>query len=194
MPERIGILGGSFDPVHNGHLGLARAALRSHKLGRVLFLPAAVQPFKRGGPRAPNADRIEMLRLAIAPEPRFEICEIELKRGGVSFLHDTLVELRRLHPGAKLFFILGMDALRDLRLWHRAAELPSLCEFLAAARPGFEPPADAPPHKTFPCRAREISSSDIRGRIAQKRGIGYLVPRSVAGHIRCHGLYQKEKT
>jgi len=192
MVERIGILGGSFDPVHNGHLGIARAALRAQKLDRVLFLPAAVQPFKRNGPRASDADRLEMLRLAIAREPRFEICELELERGGVSFLFDTLVELRGLHPCAKLFFIVGMDALRDLRSWHRAEELPRLCEFLAAARPGFAPPEDAPPHKTFPCRGREISSSDIRGRIAQKLAIGYLVPRAVAGHIRRHGLYQKE--
>ena len=193
-PERIGILGGSFDPVHCAHLRIARAALRAAKLDRVLFMPAATQPFKRRGPHASDAARLDMIRLAIATEPRFELCTLELNRGGVSYLFDTLTELHKLHPRAELFFIIGMDSLRDLHTWYRAAELPALCTFLVAARPGFKPPANAPVHTLIPCPARDISSSDIRQRVAQNLPIRYLVPRAVAAYITCHALYHSKET
>ena len=190
--ERIGILGGSFDPVHCGHITIARAALRAAQLDRVLFMPAAKQPFKRRGSHAPDAARLDMVRLAIKGEPRFEPCALELERGGVSYLFDTLTELKKRHPRAQLFFIIGMDSLRDLRLWYRAAELPALCTFLVAARPGVEPPENAPVHTLIPCRAKNVSSSDIRERVAKNLPIRYLVPRAVASRIACHGLYTKE--
>ncbi len=195
-PERIGILGGSFDPVHTGHLALARAALISQHLDRVLFMPAAIQPLKRNGPRASDAARLDMLRLALAREPRYELSTLELDRGGFSYLFDTLTELRRRHPRAELFFILGTDALPDFHKWYRAADLLQLCTFLVAPRPGFPPPDPARiqrpapwPARLLPCPPRDIASSGIRSRIAQNLPIRYLVPRDVAAYIRDHSLY-----
>ena len=203
-PERIGILGGSFDPVHIGHLALARAAQRARGLDRVLFMPAAVQPLKRGGPRAPDAERLEMLRLAIARDPRFEISTIELDRGGVSYLYDTLVELRCRHPAAELFFITGMDALNTLHAWRRVDEILRLATFIIAARPGFPLPTPGQirlpepwPRRLLenvvPCPALDISSSAVRENVAQNRPLRYLVPRAVAARIHGRGLYAPQE-
>ena len=203
--ERIGILGGSFDPVHNGHLAIARAAVRARRLDRVLLIPAAIQPFKRNGPRAPGAARLDMLRIATARDPRLQPDPLELERGGCSFLYETLGELRRRHPVAELFFIIGMDALRDLHTWRHAGRLFEMCEFLTAARPGFIPPKAGdirlpPPlpqrllDNLIPCPGHDISSSEIRGLIAQKLPASRLLPRGVATYIRRHALYQPQET
>ena len=199
--ERIGILGGSFDPVHKGHLALARAAIRARRLDRVLLIPAAVQPLKRGGPRASGAARLEMLRVAAAADPRLQPDPLELERGGFSFLHETLGELRRRHPEAQLFFIIGMDALRDLHTWRNAGRLLEMCEFLTAARPGFVPlkaseirlPEPWPQRlvgNIIPCPRHDVSSSEIRQRVSQKLPVAHLLPRGVASCIRRHALYQ----
>jgi len=202
---RIGILGGSFDPVHSGHLALARAAIRARKLDRVLLIPAAIQPLKQHGAAASGEARLEMLRIACARNPRLVPDPIELDRGGFSFLWETLEELQRRHPRAKLFFIIGMDALRDLHNWRRVPRLLELCEFLVAARPGVKLPSaeqlrlpEPWPEKLLAniieCPAVDVSSSEIRGRIAQKLPVHHLLPRGVATCVRRRKLYQpKEK-
>jgi nicotinate-nucleotide adenylyltransferase len=202
---RIGILGGSFDPVHNGHLAIARAAVRARRLDFVLLIPAAVQPFKRNGPRAPGAARLDMLRAATARDPRLQPDPLELERGGVSFLYETLCELRLRHPGATLFFIIGMDSLLDLHAWRYAGRMLEMCEFLTAARPGVVPPKAADirlpdpwPQRLLaniiPCPAHDVSSSEIRQRVSQKLPVAHLLPRGVASRIRRHALYQTQET
>ena len=168
-------------------------------------MPAAVQPFKRNGPCASDAARLDMLRLAIARDPRLAISTLEIERGGTSYLFDTLNELRQTLPRAELFFIIGMDSLRGLHKWYRAPELLALATFLTAARPGFVPP---PPDSLgfpepwprrlldniIPCPSRDIASSDIREKVAQKLPIRYLVPRGVAAYIRANALYTSKET
>ena len=203
--ERIGILGGSFDPVHKGHLAIARAAMRARRLDRVLLVPAAVQPFKSRGPRAPGDARLEMLRIATARDPRLQPDTVELDRGGVSYLYDTLAVLRRRHPGAALFFITGMDALRDLHTWRHAAKLLEMCEFLTVARPGYTPPKASQIQFPEPwpsrllgniitCPGHDVSSSGIRERIANRQPVHFFLPRGVASYIRRHALYQPQET
>ncbi len=137
--EQIGLLGGAFDPVHNGHLALARAAGERVGLQRVIFLPAAVSPYKTGEPSAPAPDRLAMLRLAAAGRPQWSISEIELDRGGISYTIDTLRELRnRFGPGPEFHLIIGMDNYLSIAGWREIGEIVRRARFIIAARPGFD--------------------------------------------------------
>src|SRR6187399_2468746 len=113
----LGIFGGSFDPVHNGHIALARACQQQAKLDEVWFVPTAIQPLKQHGPQAPNAARVEMLRLAIEGNDSWRVCTLEVDRGGRSYTVDTLRQLREELPEAKLFFLMGADVIRDVPRW-----------------------------------------------------------------------------
>ena len=202
MTQQLGILGGTFNPVHLGHLILAQDALEHFHLDRVLFIPSAQPPHKRTENLAPAAHRLAMLRAAVAGDPRFEVSSIELERQGPSFTIETIKALRAARPDARLHFIIGTDSLLELHQWRSIEELLGLCEFVTMLRPGFpvehleEEQLHVPPPwgahllaNLFPGHTAEISSTDIRQRVAAGRSIRYLVPEAVAGYIAREGLY-----
>lgn len=186
---RIGIYGGTFNPVHHGHLILARQALEEFKLDRLVFVPAAESPFKIQNHSAPAGDRLAMLRLAIAGEDRFSVDPLEIERGGISYSIDTVKMFRNRDPGAELFFLVGEDNADRLTEWHRFEELKKLAYFVVLSRSeDFQSPE-------YPVVQRriEISSTEIRNRVANQESITYLVPESVKHYIEQHQLYQGER-
>ncbi len=190
---RIGILGGTFNPIHTGHLIVAQDALEAARLDRVIFIPSATPPHKRLEGNVSAAHRLRMVKLAIAGDKRFAADDLEIKRGGKSYSVDTLVELRRRYRRAEFYFIIGADSLSELHRWKDARRLVKLCRFLAVARPGFAPnPARLPGLRYRRLRAHPcaIASSDIRRRLARGQSIRYLVPDAVVRYIRTHKLYQ----
>lgn len=206
MAERLGIFGGSFNPVHLGHLIVAQDALEIMGLQRVIFLPAAQPPHKL--PLLASAtDRLEMLRLAVADDPRFEVSSDEIDRGGVSYTVDTLRRFRERYPDAALYFLIGGDSLLELHTWREIQTILQLAEIVTVGRPGV--PLDAINSETlrlpdpWPERLAanivrghrvEISSTDVRGRCARGRSIRYLVPLAVERYIAAHHVYSKQET
>ena len=205
---RLGIFGGSFDPVHNGHLTLARCCQEQATLDEVWFTPTAVQPLKQHGPRASDAQRLAMLELAIdaefsepgRPRPRsWHICRLEIDRGGVSYTVDTLREIHAERPEDELFFLLGADAIGDVPHWREPAEIFRLASPLVVHRAG-QPPPDlslltrmcAPQHSPQPIDmpAVDASSTEIRRRAAAGEPIDELVSASVAQYIAQNGVYR----
>lgn len=201
MRSKIGVLGGTFNPVHFGHLTLAQDALEQFDLDRVLFVPCARPPHKKPDRLAPARHRLAMLRAAIKGKKGFGVSTVELGRGGVSYSVDTLGELRRRWPGARFYFIIGADTLSELHLWRRIGELLRLCEFVTMRRPGFVfPKGRLGLGDPWPGRLRanlfkghlvDVSSSDIRRRVREGRGIRRLVPAAVERYILKNGLYAK---
>lgn len=183
---RTALYGGSFDPIHHGHLILAREAMEQLSLDRVIFIPAAQSPFKLD--RAPTAPsiRLEMVRAAIEGEPRFECDPSEVEREGPSFSVETLEAWRERCPGDELFYFIGQDNVRDLPKWRRSDDLLRLAQFVV-----FERSVDAPAH-AFPAVRRrvDISATEVRKRVAEGLSIRYLVPESVRAIIAAHQLYQ----
>lgn len=200
--KHMGILGGTFNPIHLGHLLIGRAAAEAFDLDSVLLVPCNVSPFKYGVPGlATGADRLEMVRRSVEGDPLFEICALDLERGGVSYAIDTVKALRESNPQDRFSFIIGMDALRELSHWHRIDEMLTLCDFITVGRPGVDVPVTAAA-LAFPDEVRtrllaqmiqgrlcDISSSEIRRRIAEGRSIRYLVCPAVEAYIRDRGLY-----
>ncbi|MCX8090161.1 MAG: nicotinate (nicotinamide) nucleotide adenylyltransferase [Verrucomicrobiae bacterium] len=189
--RRIGLFGGSFDPVHLGHLLVARAALEELGLDRLFFIPAAQSPFKVGQAHAPGAVRARLLRLALAGWTRCEVDEQELRRGGVSYTIETVRDYARRFAGAELFYLIGADNVAALPSWREAGELARLTEFVVIPRPGETPGAFPAPFRGrvlrgFPCA---VSSSEIRGRVRAGLPVEPLVPPAVAEAIRVEGLY-----
>jgi len=200
---RIGVLGGTFNPVHTGHLLIAQDALEQFGLDRALFVPCCRPPHKPGGGLAAAAHRVAMVRAAVRGDRRFEVSELEIRRGGVSYTVDTARALRAAYPGAEIAFIIGSDSLLELRYWRSIGELLRLSRFVTLARPGWATAALAPQALGLPApwggrllaevrvgHAIDISSTDIRRRVAEGRSIRYLVPRAVAAYIARHGLYR----
>lgn len=190
-PRRIGIFGGSFDPVHLGHLLVAQAALEELELERLYFVPAAQSPFKPASQPAPTAERLRLLRLALAGGATCEVDDQEIRRGGISYTIDTLRDYTARFSGASLFCLIGVDNVAQLPKWRAADELARLAEFVAIPRPG-EPPVDFP----MPFRGRMlkgfhfgVSSSQIRARVKAGLPIDHLVAPAVAEAIRNNGLY-----
>ena len=186
---RIGIYGGTFDPVHHGHLILAQQALEEFKLDRLVFVPAAESPFKLHNHTAPASDRLAMLRLAIEGEERFEVDALEIERGGVSYSIDTVKMFRSRDPEAELFFLVGEDNAYRLTEWHRFEELRKLVAFVVLSRSEDF----ASPEYPVVQRRIEISSTEIRNRVANQESITYLVPESVEHYIEQHQLYHGER-
>lgn len=190
---RIGILGGTFDPIHNGHLILARDALEALDLHKIVFIPSFRSPHKLAAPAAAPAElRAAMVRAAIHGEPRFEMDEIEIARGGASYTIDTLLHFRTLHPDAELFQLVGEDNLPGLPSWRRIEEISMLAEIVILARAPAGP--TQPPHSyvTLHTRRIDISSTEVRARIAKGLSIRYLLPQSVITIIQNHQLYREE--
>jgi nicotinate-nucleotide adenylyltransferase len=194
----VGILGGTFDPIHVGHVAAAAAALECAKLDRVVFVPSA-QPPHRGAALAPAADRLEMCRLAIAGEPRFEVSDVELKRGGRSYTVDTLHELKRLQPADDLFLILGWDAARLLRTWREPEKVRELASIVIVRRPGMKPPQRADFDAAGLAAGRftfcglhttpDVSGSEVRRAIGRGESVAGKVPEPVERYIAKRHLY-----
>ncbi|HEX3818543.1 MAG TPA: nicotinate-nucleotide adenylyltransferase [Chthoniobacterales bacterium] len=184
--KKIGIFGGSFDPVHHGHLILAREALETLPLDRVLFIPAAQSPHKTAHVPTSAALRWEMLSAAIAGENGFDISRIEIDRPPPSFSIDTVETLRTETTDTQFFFLVGQDNLSELRSWHRFDDLETLVQFVVLDRTGKEAAYDYPAVR----RKIDISATTIRNRVASGRSIRYLVPDAVERIIRRENLYQ----
>jgi nicotinate-nucleotide adenylyltransferase len=189
--EHLGLFGGSFDPVHLGHLLVAQAAREELGLARLFFIPAAQSPFKPDQPPTPAVERLRLLRLALAGKDWCSLDEQEIQRGGVSYTIDTLRDYRRRFPAAQLYYLIGADHVTQLPKWRAAEELANLAQFVALPRPGqAETPFPAPFHgrtlKGFPLG---ISSSEIRARVKAGLSIEHLVPGPVAEAVRNYGLY-----
>lgn len=200
-PRRIGILGGSFDPVHTGHVNLARDAMDQAGLDQVLLIPARLQPFKQDRTPASGEDRMEMLRLALAEDPGISPCDYELTREGVSYTYLTLRAMQeRFGPEARIFFIIGTDSLLMLDSWMNAEELLTGYSYIVGSRPGYlneelREKADRIREKYgteilwIQNRRFDISATEIREKLAAGAPTDDLVPEPVADYIREHGLY-----
>jgi nicotinate-nucleotide adenylyltransferase len=186
---RVGVFGGTFDPVHVGHLAIANAALESVPLDRVLFVPARRAPLKERGPVADEEDRLRMLELAVAGEPRFSVSRVELDRAGPSYTVDTLEELG---GGGDLFLILGSDAMANLPRWKDADRIAELATLTVAERPGAPERVGDAPIVRFDAPRLDISSRELRARAARGLSLRYLVPEPVWRHIEARGLYRAE--
>ena len=189
--QRIGLLGGSFNPIHLGHLLIAQAAREELQLARLFFIPAAQSPFKPGLVLAPADQRLRLLRLALAGQTDCEIDVQEIKRGGVSYTIDTVRDYVRRFPGAQLFYLIGADHVAQLPKWRDADQLARLVEFVVVPRPGQEAPPLAAPFRGralagFPVG---ISSSQIRERVAAGLPVDLLVGPAVAEAMRNNRLY-----
>ena len=183
----IGILGGTFDPVHNAHLAMGRAALRALALDKVLFMPTGAPRYRSRGVASP-AQRLEMLELALAGEPRFAIDARELAPGASAYTADTLAALREeLGPDTTLYFLMGADQAAKLGAWHRPDEVRRLARLAAFARPGFAAPGEG--MAVVPMEPMDVSASAIRARAARGESISGLVPQAVANYIERHKPY-----
>jgi nicotinate-nucleotide adenylyltransferase len=212
---KIGLFGGTFDPIHWGHLRSAEEVCETFALGRVYFIPAAVPPHKRGQTTTPASDRLRMVRLAVAKNPRFEVSTAEICRSGVSYSIDTIREFAaRKSPGDSLYFIIGFDAFREIGTWKDFAAIFPLCNFIVTSRPGSK---EKDPFKGTGVAVKKlfcydfkgksyrhesgtrvffdeltdiaISASEIRALVKQGKSIRYLVPPEVENYIKRRGLY-----
>lgn len=194
---RIGLFGGTFDPVHYGHLRLAEEAREAAQLERVLFMPAFASPFRTAESHTAPEHRLEMLRLAVQDNPVFEVSEVEIRRSGVSYTVETVLALRSLYPRAELFLILGTDALLGFPQWRSPEVIARECLLLVGVRPEYNL-EDVLATLPEPFRARVqpvpmtplgISASEIRARVRTGRSIRYLTPPNVIEYIIRHRLY-----
>ena len=183
--EKIGLFGGSFDPIHHGHLILARDAMESLGLDRVIFIPANVSPHKLAHAPSPARLRCEMVAAAIAGEPRFSMDACEAEREGPSYAVDTVRLMRRRSPQVEFFYFIGEDNVPALHTWREIDEFKKLASFVVLARGNLEPA------EGFPIISRniDISSTDIRNRIARGLSVRYLLPDAVCASLTRHQLY-----
>lgn len=199
-PQRLGIFGGTFDPVHIGHLIVAEQCREAARLDRVLFMPAARPPHKLDEEITPFAQRVEMLSLAIAGQPAFAIDQREKDRAGPSFTVDTLTQIHEQHPNTELFLIIGADTLHDFPGWYRPERILQLATLLVVDRPNDEgvarPVRNASDSGPLPPATRVdmpligVASTDIRNRMRSGRSIRFLTPRPVEIYIQEKGLYR----
>jgi nicotinate-nucleotide adenylyltransferase len=195
--SKVGLLGGTFDPFHNGHLAAAKAAIECAHLDRVVFIPTAQPPHRPAAVASPQ-QRLEMCALGIKGESRFEVSKVELQRGGPSYTADTLTELRSMKPDDDLFLILGWDAARLFSTWHEPKKVREMASIVVVARPGSEAPRkeDLRPAGldgngvTLCLRPTpDISASEIRRAVAAGESIAGKVPAAVERYIASHRLY-----
>ena len=198
--RRVGLLGGTFDPVHNAHLALAQVALDTLALDELRWVPAG-QPWQKARRTTASAHRVAMLELALAGEPRFVLERCEIERAGPSYTLDTVRELQQRKPGAHWFLILGEDQYANLHTWHGWQDLLQLVTLAVAGRPALRPAAaqgaDARgpghPFQVLPLPVMDVSASTIRARAARGQSIDDMVPPAVARYIGQHALYLPER-
>lgn len=212
---RIGLFGGTFDPIHWGHLRSAEEVSETFDLDRILFIPASIPPHKRGQTTTPARDRLQMVRLAVAKNPRFRVSTVEISRPGVSYSIDTIRHFAgRKRKGDSLFFIIGLDAFREISSWKNFTEIFPLCDFIVTSRPGSK---DSDPLRGTGVAVKKlfcydhkqrnykhwsgtriffikltdiaISASEIRERVKEGKSIRYLVPLRVETYIKKQDLY-----
>ena len=199
---KIGIFGGSFDPVHQGHLIIAEHVLETFELDRVIFVPAAQSPHKPNPPIAPPKQRVEMLKLAIAGHSAFEVSTVEIDRGEISYTVDTLQALNAQYPDTDWYLVLGADAVQHFDRWREPEKILQQCQLIVCHRGGFGKPdlsalknvasaeqLSSVANNVADCPLIEISSSEIRSRIANHRSIRYLTPRAVEKYILTNNVY-----
>jgi len=198
---RVGIMGGTFDPIHYGHLAAAEAAREAFFLDRIIFVPAVIPPHKNEKGVTPARHRFLMTLLAVMSNPYFEVSRVDLDRGGVTYTVDTLRDLRKeLGPDTEMYFITGADAILEILSWKDPRKVLSMAEFIAVTRPGYGldklAAALGPLYQEFQDRIHilevppmGISSTDIRRRLAEGRSVRYLVPETVFTYITNQGLY-----
>jgi nicotinate-nucleotide adenylyltransferase len=194
---RLGILGGTFDPIHVGHLAVAKGAIECARLDRVLFVPSA-QPPHRAAALASAEDRLAMTKLAIEGEPSLEVSDVEVRRGGRSYTVDTLNELHRAHPDDELFLILGWDAARLFRTWHEPERVAALASVVIVDRPGVGQPdlselagIGLDPARVIKCHfpTPDVSGSALRRAVAARQPVTGQVPPAVELYIAERNLY-----
>jgi len=204
MTHRLGLYGGSFDPIHFGHLISARAIAEHFDLDRVVLIPAARPPHKSNRMMTPVELRLAMARLAVDGDPLFDVSDVEANRAGPSFTFDTVAYFRHLHgPATELFWVIGADTLPDLASWHRAPELVDAVRIVSAARPGWQSPdlaglrtslGDAAVNRLLAdcCPTPEIgiSSTDLRNRVRLGKSVRYMTADSVVAFIVREHLYR----
>jgi nicotinate-nucleotide adenylyltransferase len=188
MAQRTGLFGGSFDPIHIGHLIPAREAREQLGLDRIIFIPATVSPHKLHRQPAPAADRLEMLRAAVEDEPGFEVDDCELQRTGPSFTIETVRLMRARYPEDTLFWFIGEDNLAKLDTWLEIDELKRLVQFVVLARAAEGAATEFPKV----CRTVDVSSTEVRKRVAHGESIRYLLPEKACNVIYRKGLYRHE--
>ena len=186
--KRFGLLGGTFDPVHIGHLAAASEVFYALGLDAVLVVPANAQPLKPA-PIASGKDRLAMCEAAVADDPRFRVSDVDLRRGGATYSVDTVSDLRKEYPGADFFFITGSDALASVQRWKDYETLVTLVTFVGVTRPGHSLEQLDAPHVLVETPALAVSSTDVRDRVRAGAPIRYLVPDAVAHYVDQHQLY-----
>lgn len=194
-----GVLGGSFDPIHNGHILLAQEVFNILNLEKMIFIPAYVAPHKIGQSYASAEDRFAMTKLAVENISDFCVSDLELRRGNVSYTVDTMIELKQLYPNQEFYFIIGADSVPQLKTWNRIEELFGLVKFVAVYRPGYDDVL-AKARKDYGENAERIitirtseydlSSTNIRQKVQLGQSIKDMVPTKVAEYIEKHGLYR----
>jgi len=187
---KIGILGGTFDPVHKGHLYLAKKVLRKLRLDKIIFIPTNLPPHKKTAKVTPARHRFNMLKLAIGSDKRFKISDIEIKRKGRSYSVETMKLLRKKYGSSvEFFFITGSDSLKELSKWKDLKEFLQLCKFVVVKRPDFPIKRDLDDFIILHIGAKDISATDIRDRVKKGRSINKIVPRKVLSYIKKNRLY-----
>jgi len=196
MVQKVGIMGGTFDPIHIGHLIAAVRAMECASLDEVWFIPTAEPPLKPNAPLASEQQRFEMVKLAIQHEPRFRVLDIELHRGGTSYSIDTMLYLLKHYADHDFYYIVGSDRIHDLPQWHRAKELLELIGFIGLNRPSEPLELERLPHRwqrkltlaSMPLI--DISSTELRKRAGEGLSLRYYVPDEVEQFIRRYHLYE----
>ncbi|WP_170914941.1 MULTISPECIES: nicotinate-nucleotide adenylyltransferase [unclassified Mycobacterium] len=199
--RRLGVMGGTFDPIHNGHLVAASEVADRFELDEVIFVPTGEPWQKQGRKVSPAEHRYLMTVIATASNPRFTVSRADIDRGGATYTVDTLVDLRDAHPDADLYFITGADALASILSWENWEQLFTLAKFIGVSRPGYELSSDHIAHAELPpdglslveVPALAISSTDCRIRAGQERPIWYLVPDGVVQYVAKHQLYSQNR-
>lgn len=196
--SRIGLFGGSFDPIHNGHLSIATKAAEQFQLDRVLFIPTAQSPLKKVTPSASDKNRIDMIRLAIEPFSSFEFSDIEIKRGGISYSEETTEKVLKKNPGAKLFWIVGGDQVNQLDRWRNIESLARKVEFIYLEREENTkiPEIVSTLTKMHPLKMERIpiSSTEVRQRVKTGDLPKYFLPEPVFRYIKSQNLYRDNQT
>ncbi len=187
---KIGILGGTFDPIHYGHLILGEQVRVQLGLDRVIYVPTFMPPHKISGSIAAASHRLKMVALAVKKNKRFSVSDIEIRRRGKSYTVDTLRQIKKRHPAAELFFICGSDLVNEIPTWKNVDQIYGMARFVLAKRPGFGKRLSGKNFIKINVAQVDISSSVIRDLVRQGRSIRYLTPGTVVEYIEKHGLYK----